>query len=105
VESSCCSVADAEGEHTWLVLDGPIDPVWAEHLNTLLDTSRTLTLPNGDRIALTDNCKIVFEVDSIDNASPATVSRSGMIYLSSDTLGWQPVVEVSSKPGKLVSEM
>jgi len=76
------------------VLDGPIDPIWAENLNTLLDESRTLTMPNGNRIALCDNCKILFEVDSVANASPATISRNGMVYLNNTVLSWQPVVEV-----------
>jgi len=80
----------------WLVLDGPIDPVWAENLNTLLDRSRTLTVPNGDRVHMSDNCKIVFEVESIANASPATVSRNGMVYFGNNVLSWDPVVTVCS---------
>jgi len=77
------------------VLDGPVDPVWAEHLNTLIDASRTLTLPNAERLTLTDNCKVVFEVDSVDNASPAIVSRNGMVSFGDNVLGWRPLVEVS----------
>lgn len=78
----------ADPERHWVVFDGPVDSLWIESMNTVLDDNMMLCLPNGERIKLKPSMRILFEVIELSKASPATVSRCGMVYIPSENLTW-----------------
>ncbi|KAH8617995.1 putative Dynein heavy chain N terminal region 2 domain1 [Trypanosoma vivax] len=77
----------------WILCDGDIDPEWIESLNSVLDDNKLLTLPNGVRIQFGNNVNFVFETHSLSFASPATVSRMGVILLSEEDVDLEPAVQ------------
>lgn len=79
--------------HHWIVFDGPVDALWIENMNTVLDDNNILCLANSERIKLKHTLKMVFEVEDLAVASPATVSRCGMLYLPSDILDWKIILQ------------
>lgn len=86
------AVRHPQDELCWVVLDGDIDPEWVESLNSVLDDNRLLTLPTGERISFGRNVTFLFETDSLQFASPATVSRMGMIYLNSQDVSLRALI-------------
>lgn len=52
----------------------------------MLDDNKLLTLPNGERLNLPPNVRIMFEVEHLRYATLATVSRCGMIWFSEDVV-------------------
>ena len=77
----------------WVVLDDDVDTLWIESMNTVMDANKVLTLVSNERIPLTPAMRMVFEVDSLQNASPATVSRAGILYINESDIGWRPFVD------------
>ena len=76
----------------WIILDGDIDPMWIESLNTVMDDNKILTLASNERIAVTPEMKLIFEISNLRTATPATVSRAGILYINPGDLGWNAFV-------------
>lgn len=80
------NVHGAGNRRHWIIFDGDVDPEWAENLNSVLDDNKLLTLPNGERLQIPPNVRLLFEVDNLIYATLATVSRCGMVWFSEDVL-------------------
>jgi dynein heavy chain len=76
-------------EIRWILFDGDVDAVWVENMNSVMDDNKLLTLSNGDRIKLKSFSKLLFEVYDLQYASPATISRCGMVYVDPKNLGYE----------------
>lgn len=77
----------------WICFDSPVDALWIENLNTTLDDNKMICLANGERIRLHNKVNLFFEVADLSQASPATVSRCGMVYFSDDFIGYDNLLK------------
>ncbi|XP_054012221.1 dynein axonemal heavy chain 6 [Hylaeus anthracinus] len=103
VRHACSFVTE---DHQWIVCDGPVDAIWIENMNTVLDDNKMLCLANSERIKFTPYMRMLFEVMDLAQASPATVSRCGMVYVDPAELKWMPYVKtwVTTLPETIVKD-
>ncbi|GIL68853.1 hypothetical protein Vafri_22075 [Volvox africanus] len=93
LRQACSRGAGGIFGRAWLVLDGPVDTRWVEGLNPVLDDNRTLCLSSGEMMPLRDGVSLLLETDTIVHASPATVSRCGVVYMSAPQDLWRSVLD------------
>uniref|UniRef100_A0A7N8Y270 Dynein axonemal heavy chain 10 n=1 Tax=Mastacembelus armatus TaxID=205130 RepID=A0A7N8Y270_9TELE len=77
-------------ERRYILFDGDVDALWVENMNSVMDDNKLLTLANGERIRLQSHCALLFEVGDLQYASPATVSRCGMVFVDPKNLRYTP---------------
>uniref|UniRef100_A0A3Q2PNV9 Dynein axonemal heavy chain 10 n=1 Tax=Fundulus heteroclitus TaxID=8078 RepID=A0A3Q2PNV9_FUNHE len=89
-------------ERRYILFDGDVDALWVENMNSVMDDNKLLTLANGERIRLQSHCAMLFEVGDLQYASPATVSRCGMVFVDPKNLRYSPYWQrwVVSRPEK-----
>ena len=78
----------------WIILDGDLDANWIESMNSVMDDNKMLTLASNERVPLKPHMRLIFEIRDLRFATPATVSRAGILYISTDDgTQWQSLIQ------------
>lgn len=83
---------DVSTDRKWLVLDGGLSGTWIENVYTILDENKMLHLTSGERFPTTESTSVIFETMSTTEASPGIISRCGIIYIDTHSIGWRPYI-------------
>ncbi|KAL0118616.1 hypothetical protein PUN28_009352 [Cardiocondyla obscurior] len=83
---------DTSTDRKWLIFDGDLIGTWMENIYTILDENKMLYLTSGERFPAVESMSIIFETTSTIEISPGIISRCGIIYIDTQSIGWRPYV-------------
>ncbi|CAM9207540.1 unnamed protein product [Chrysoparadoxa australica] len=88
----------------WIILDGDLDANWIESMNSVMDDNKMLTLASNERIPLKAHMRMIFEIRDLAFATPATVSRAGILFIPTEEgTQWRSLIS-SWVTGRSLSE-
>ena len=74
-----------QSSNHWVIFDSDLDSDYSEVLNSVFDDNKLLSLPNGDHLHIPNNIHFIFETNTIENVTPATITRCGLLWFSEMT--------------------
>jgi dynein heavy chain, axonemal len=105
-EAQARAKAHSRPKVMFCIMDGPMDPDWSDKLSCTLEDGSGLKLPSLETLPGPELITFVFEGEDLKSASPATVSKCGIVHFSNAVNFWfqSAVTQAASWDSRILSQ-